>query len=72
LYNLPDDFTWDTLSQLGPDEEVLSDEELGDLLADEDVKAAARQAVAQIDRVPSPELPDEVLSERQEIINAPN
>ena len=73
LYGLPDDFSWDVLSQLTPPEEEespLSEEELADLLADEQVAAKAQAAVAQIENVPSRELPQEVIEEREGIANA--
>jgi len=72
LYNLPEDFSWNVLSQLTPEDEdsPLSDEELAELLADEQIAEKAQAAVDEIERVPSPELPEEVVTEREEIINA--
>ncbi len=71
LYNLPDDFSWDVLSQYGmEEEEAFSEDEMEGLLADEEIAAKAQAAIEEIERVPSPELPDEVIEEQQEIINA--
>jgi len=69
LYDLPEDFSWNSLSQLN-EEEVMTEEELQELLADETVAAQAQQALQQVENVPSPELPTEVIREREEIINA--
>jgi hypothetical protein len=72
LYNLPEDFGWNTLSQMMPEDEEspLSDEELAELLADEQIAEKAQAAVDEIEGVSSPELPEEVITEREEIINA--